>query len=81
MAKGMLYLLLINTTTSKPNERIGAPGTAFYPGIDHPDNIPAIKHAFSGVLKGNILQVLKEYGIDLVIAGGLTTPICVMGTV
>ena len=58
----------------------GSPGAAFYPGLMVEGDLLIRKLGFSAVSGSGLLEVLDSCGLDTVVLGGLTTPICVETT-
>ena len=52
-----------------------------YPGLVHDGDLVVYKTTFSAVLSSDLVDQLRARGVDTVVTGGLTTPICVQTTV
>jgi nicotinamidase-related amidase len=52
-----------------------------YPGLVQDGDLVVYKTTFSAVLSSDLVAQLRARGVDTVVTGGLTTPICVQTTV
>ena len=52
-----------------------------YPDLVQDGDLVVYKTTFSAVLSSNLVDQLRARGVDTVVTGGLTTPICVQTTV
>lgn len=52
-----------------------------YPGLIEDGDLVVYKTTFSAVIASDLVEQLRARGIDTVVVGGLTTPICVQTTV
>jgi nicotinamidase-related amidase len=52
-----------------------------YPGLVQDGDLVVYKTTFSAVLSSDLVDRLRARGVDTVVTGGLTTPICVQTTV
>jgi len=58
-----------------------SPLSAYCPDLVHPGDILIRKTNLAATLGGDIVEQLRSRGIDRVVIGGLTTPVCVQTTV
>ncbi|GAA3082929.1 hypothetical protein GCM10010464_53740 [Pseudonocardia yunnanensis] len=59
---------------------VNEPMAASYPDVIMSDELVIAKTSFSGVLSSDLVARLHTDGVDSVVLGGLTTPICVQTT-
>jgi len=66
----------------RPHSLRGTPGIEVASSIDHQEtDIVVEKRRFSAFFKTDLDMTLRNYGIDTIVAGGISTNVCVLHTV